>query len=93
MISKRKKKTIAATLFWGTIIINILSLLFVFLHGGAFAGFWIPVFILSSAAIIGMLCRETGNGVLRGFVLFFLIIAIVVVGLFFILVFISQLGP
>jgi len=54
---------------------------------------WLFAFILPSAAIAGTLRWKPGSEILIGFVLFLSILLLIFAGFWFILFFISQLGP
>lgn len=99
ILSERKKKTILLTLVFITLVLNVtvalpykpLSSLLGKL--GLYFWGWIFAFILPSVTIAGTLFWKPWNEVLRGFILFLSIISLVFAGFWFILFFISQLGP
>jgi hypothetical protein len=100
MLSERKKKTIVLTLALVSLVLNIIislpfySLAMVWYKIRLYYWGWIPAFILPLVAIIGTICWKPGNVVLRCFVLFLSIMAIIIAGiLYFLLLVAANFNP
>jgi len=79
MFSERNKQTIILTLFCLAIIINVLSLLFGFLHGGAFARFlfdigltrwgWLPAIVFLDTSLTLTILWKPSTRIIRVFII------------------------
>jgi len=87
MLSEKNKQTIILTLFWGTIIINALSLLFDFLHEGFFAKFlfnigltrwgWLPAIVFLNVSLTLTTLWKPYTRAIRVFIITFSILMLV----------------
>lgn len=100
MLSERKKKTIALTLALISFVLNFMIALpydplsMLWYKVRLYYWSWVPAFILPSTAIVLTLCWKPGSRMLRGFALFLSILALIIGGIWFsLLFFISHLTP
>ena len=100
MLTERKKKTIVLTLALVSFVLNIIislpvyPLALIWHKVRLYYWGWVPAFILPIIAIIGTICWRPGSRLLRGFLLFLSMIAIIIAGiLYFLLLFVAHLTP